>query len=99
MAAEPCFDLTTRCRKFGAADRAGAHSGHPTKEAVMPEKKRRSVRSIQQRIHESSIAERAYERWVARGCPSSDGLEDWFAAQRELEREGAKPRASKSAQA
>ncbi|HEY2733060.1 MAG TPA: DUF2934 domain-containing protein [Polyangiales bacterium] len=67
----------------------------------MPEKKRRSVRSIQQRIDENSIAARAYERWLARGCPASDGLEDWFAAQSELEREEIrKPvRASKSASA
>jgi Protein of unknown function (DUF2934) len=67
----------------------------------MPEKKRRSVRSIQQRIEEGSIATRAYERWLARGCPAGDGLEDWFAAQRELERETSKrpARAAKSAHA
>jgi hypothetical protein len=65
----------------------------------MPEKKRRSVRSIQQRASETSIATLAYSRWVARGCPSSDGLEDWFAAQRELERTATKPaRAAKNAQ-
>ena len=53
----------------------------------MPDKKRRSVRSVQQRASESTIAARAYDKWVARGCPASDGLEDWFAAQTELERE------------
>jgi len=65
----------------------------------MADKKRRSVRSIQQRVHEGSIATRAYERWLARGCPTGDGLEDWFAAQSELERETAKrpARATKSA--
>jgi len=30
------------------------------------------------------IAQRAYERWVARGRPITDGREDWFAAKAEL---------------
>jgi Protein of unknown function (DUF2934) len=65
----------------------------------MPEKKRRSVRSIRQRVTESTIAARAYDKWVARGCPSSDGLEDWFAAQTELERESSKSAARVAKQA
>ena len=65
----------------------------------MPGKKRNSVRPIQPAVSEQSIAERAYAKWIARGCPTSDGLEDWFAARRELERETVKrpARASKSA--
>jgi hypothetical protein len=66
----------------------------------MPEKKRRSVRPVQTRVTESTIATRAYAKWVARGCPSSDGLEDWFAAQSELELETRKSgaRSAKAAQ-
>jgi hypothetical protein len=64
----------------------------------MPEKKRRSVRPVQTRLSESTIATRAYAKWVARGCPSGDGLEDWFAAQSELERETSKTRSAKQAQ-
>ena len=51
----------------------------------MPAKKRQPVRGLT--ITRESIAERAYAKWQARGCPNSDGLEDWFAAQTELERE------------
>jgi Protein of unknown function (DUF2934) len=54
----------------------------------MPGKKRNSVRSIAVRqVTERDIAERAYSRWLSRGCPVSDGLEDWFAAQEELQHE------------
>jgi hypothetical protein len=54
----------------------------------MPGKKRNSVRSIAVRqVTERDIAERAYSRWLSRGCPLSDGREDWFAAQEELQRE------------
>jgi hypothetical protein len=31
-------------------------------------------------VTDAEIAERAYELWRARGCPPSDGREDWFAA-------------------
>lgn len=33
---------------------------------------------------DSDIAQRAYNRWIARGRPVTDGREDWFAAQAEL---------------
>jgi hypothetical protein len=59
----------------------------------MPEKKRRSARPINRDPAPESIAQRAYARWLARGCPTTDGLEDWFAAQTELEREHGKPTA------
>ncbi len=36
-------------------------------------------------LDEQQIASRAYQRWLSRGCPLSDGVEDWFAARRELE--------------
>jgi hypothetical protein len=38
---------------------------------------------------DSDIAQRAYNRWVARGRPVSDGREDWFAAEAELQTERA----------
>jgi hypothetical protein len=56
----------------------------------MPGKKRNSVRPSKPALTEQTIAERAYARWLARGCPTGDGLEDWFAAQNELERESGK---------
>jgi hypothetical protein len=35
-------------------------------------------------VTEEEIAQRAYELWQARGCPASDGSEDWKAAEAEL---------------
>ena len=35
-------------------------------------------------VSEEEIARRAYERWQSRGCPPSDGAEDWQAAKQEL---------------
>jgi hypothetical protein len=35
-------------------------------------------------VSEEEVARRAYERWQARGCPPSDGSEDWRAAEQEL---------------
>jgi hypothetical protein len=35
-------------------------------------------------ITDEQIAQRAYELWEARGCPSGDGTEDWEAARAEL---------------
>jgi len=61
----------------------------------MADKKRRTARSATNRaaraepiaLHDNMIAERAYNRWLARGCPLGDGLEDWFAARAELQSE------------
>ena len=57
----------------------------------MADKKRRTARSATTRartkpepLDEGLIAERAYLLWLSRGCPISDGREDWFAAQAEL---------------
>jgi Protein of unknown function (DUF2934) len=33
---------------------------------------------------DSDIAQRAYNRWLERGRPLSDGREDWYAAEAEL---------------
>ena len=33
---------------------------------------------------EQDVAERAYRRWVDRGCPQGSPDEDWFEAEREL---------------
>ena len=38
-------------------------------------------------LAEEQIAVRAFERWMGRGCPITDGAEDWFAARNELEAE------------
>jgi hypothetical protein len=45
-------------------------------------------------VTDAQIAARAYERWIARGCPVSDGTDDWFAARSEIEAELARTRAS-----
>ena len=55
----------------------------------MTNKKRRPSSStpapaLMPALGHATIAERAYHRWLARGCPIGDGREDWFAAQAEL---------------
>jgi hypothetical protein len=35
-------------------------------------------------VSQEEIARRAYEIWQSRGCPSSDGTEEWRAAEAEL---------------
>ena len=40
--------------------------------------------SSQLYISDDEIAQRAYEIWQSRGCPASDGSEDWEAARAEL---------------
>lgn len=51
--------------------------------------KTESVESVEQRI-----AVRAYEMWMGRGAPISDGKDDWFAARVAIEAELALPRES-----
>ena len=41
-------------------------------------------------VSEDEIARRAYEIWQARGCPASDGSEDWQAALEQLSAERVK---------
>ena len=43
-------------------------------------------------ITDEQVAVRAYERWMGRGCPVSDGVEDWIAARAELESQRGAPR-------
>jgi hypothetical protein len=50
-----------------------------------------SLESVEQRI-----AVRAYEMWMGRGAPISDGKDDWFAARMEIEAELAMTSASAS---
>lgn len=50
---------------------------------------------IEVTVSEERIAVRAFERWMGRGCPPSDGSEDWFAARAELEAELARAIAPK----
>lgn len=40
--------------------------------------------TAQHYVSEEDIAQRAYEIWQARGCPASDGSEDWKTAEIEL---------------
>jgi hypothetical protein len=35
-------------------------------------------------VSDEEVARRAYEIWQSRGCPASDGQEDWEAARAEL---------------
>jgi hypothetical protein len=35
-------------------------------------------------VSDDEIARRAYEIWQSRGCPASDGSEDWQAAKDQL---------------
>jgi hypothetical protein len=48
-------------------------------------------------LSDAQIAVRAYERWMGRGCPISDGADDWFAARSELEAESRMPTTRKPA--
>lgn len=40
-------------------------------------------------IDQAKIADRAYQRWVERGCPQGSAEEDWLEAERELTSQGA----------
>ena len=42
-------------------------------------------------ISDAVIAERAYHIWLSRDCPITDGIDDWFTARAELERESRPP--------
>jgi hypothetical protein len=42
------------------------------------------MQSTQTHVSDEEIARRAYEIWQSRGCPPSDGQEDWEAARTEL---------------
>jgi hypothetical protein len=42
------------------------------------------MNTIQSVVSDEEIAKRAYAIWQARGCPPSDGIEDWEAAKAEL---------------
>lgn len=39
-------------------------------------------------LSEARIADRAYFRWLDRGCPTGDDLRDWFEAEEELRKDG-----------
>jgi hypothetical protein len=54
----------------------------------MPSRASRSAPNpVAPQLPEHEVAQRAYTRWLARGCPTSDGREDWFAAEAELRAE------------
>jgi Protein of unknown function (DUF2934) len=42
------------------------------------------MHTTQREVPQEAIARRAYELWEARGCPPSDGNEDWERAVAEL---------------
>lgn len=43
-----------------------------------------SMQTRQALPHDQQVALRAYERWIQRGRPLSDGTQDWLAACAEL---------------
>lgn len=46
----------------------------------------------------AEIARRAYEKWLARGCPEGDDRRDWYEAEQEiLAANAARPKASERA--
>ena len=59
--------------------------------SALSAKKRRAAATSQAELSPGDIAQRAYQRWLARGCPQSDGREDWFAAEAELRAETPAP--------
>lgn len=48
------------------------------------DKRSTAMETAQHSVSDAEIAQRAYEIWQARGCPASDGSEDWKAAEAEL---------------
>jgi hypothetical protein len=40
--------------------------------------------NVMRPLDEHEAAERAYLRWIERGCPENSAEEDWFEAEREL---------------
>ena len=42
------------------------------------------MNNAQATVLDEEIARRAYEIWQSRGCPATDGQEDWEAAKAEL---------------
>jgi hypothetical protein len=40
--------------------------------------------AVNQHITPEQVAERAYFRWLERGCPMGTAEQDWFEAEREL---------------
>lgn len=47
-------------------------------------------------VSDAVVAERAYYIWLSRDRPVTDGIDDWFAARAELERESRPPVRAKS---
>jgi Protein of unknown function (DUF2934) len=43
-----------------------------------------TMNTTQASVTDEEIARRAYEIWQSRGCPATDGSEDWEAAKAEL---------------
>ena len=42
------------------------------------------MQTSESQVSDEEIARRAYEIWQSRGCPATDGHEDWEAAKAEL---------------
>jgi hypothetical protein len=42
------------------------------------------MNTTEPQVSDEEIARRAYEIWQSRGCPASDGSEDWQTAKQEL---------------
>jgi hypothetical protein len=62
---------------------AGVHTGHMKEISSLDWT---SWTTFARTLHEL-IARRAYEKWLARGCPSGTTLEDWLEAEAEVDTE------------
>jgi hypothetical protein len=51
---------------------------------VQQRTRRKKVNASEPVVSQEEIARRAYEIWQSRGCPSSDGTDEWQAAEAEL---------------
>jgi hypothetical protein len=66
-------DERIHCKEGNRMSRMGATSSAPLASlAKLPQEK---------------IAQRAYEKWVQRGRPHGDGVQDWLDAEKELKTE------------
>jgi hypothetical protein len=84
-----------KCQKLGHIWSQAQLSAEQEDRDTMTAKKRRTSAAHTQIVvpvlTEATIAERAYHRWLSRGCPMGDGRDDWFAAQAELAAQTAPP--------
>ena len=47
------------------------------------------IQGTHEKLDQALIADRAYQRWVERGCPLGTAEQDWLEAEKELRLQGA----------